>query len=186
MGAYEECPSTYCEELDSYVAGNGVLVAAVGNDRECTKTEYPACSWLTVGVGGVEGKESDGDAILKDTVSSWDRSSQYGTISFKNLNDGTTYCPWCYNRSGTFASFTPDVYSVGVISTDADKRISGTSYAAPQVAASAMIDHADGGIRTYTDALNRFVDMNARNVVDQNSSKDPSRNGEQMNANYYF
>lgn len=185
-GAYSECPSTFCSELDSYVSGGGIPVAAVGNREDTTATNNPACSWLTVGVGGVESKDSNGNAVLNNYVNGLQRSSQYGIIFFYSSIKIETYCYWCYYGSNREVSFTPDSYGVGVIDTDNNKTIGGTSFASPQVAASALIDYADGGISSYTDALNKFTSMNAATVVDKNSSKDPSRDGEVMRADYYF
>lgn len=186
VDAYSECPSTFCSELDSYVSGGGIPVAAVDNNKENTETCHPACSWVNIGVGATEKKDANDNAVLKTNENGPERDSQYGTIFFHSQLKVETYCSWCYNRSGRDVSFAPDSYAAGVINTDNNNKIRGTSFACPQVAASALIDYADGGITSYADTLNKFTNMNAVTVVDKNSSKDPSRDGEVMRADYYF
>lgn len=177
--SWDHCPSHYCEELNSYTDGGGVPVAAVGNKDNSSQVEYPACSWQTVGTGGVHTKDSDGNPVAES-------DTEYGNVLFYEPFDNTMYCKWCYNDSGEYSSFSPEVYGVSQINTDAGNSISGTSYACPQVAAAAWIDFADGGIDSYSSAMKKFTQMNEYTVVNNDESSDAAREGQLMEADYYF
>lgn len=175
--SYNRCPNIYCEELDSYVSGDGIPVAAVGNVDNQGKVEHPACSWHTVAVGGVKSKDSNGNALTKELT-------EYGTITYYESSLDKTYCPWCEIHAQE--SFAPECYGVSNIKTDAGNTSTGTSYAAPQVAASAWIDACDGGITSYSDVVNKFKNMNDAEVMDGDKSSDPSQEGDLLEADYYF
>jgi hypothetical protein len=177
--SYNSCPSHYCSELNSYTVGGGVPVAAVDNSDRTSQAEYPACSWHTVGVGGVNRKDESGNAItVPDT--------EFGEIVFKGRNY-PAFCSWCYEESGRRRGFTPEVYGVSVINTsDYSDPLDGTSFACPQVAASAWIDFADGGVGSYSDALDRFGNMDSTTVVTTDDSKDPSIEGDLLSVDSYF
>lgn len=179
-GPFSKCPSTYCSELDSYTNGGGVPVVSVDNSDETSAVEHPACSWLTVGVGGVQKKQNDGDVVEHPT------DSQYGDILFYDPFNDTTYCPWCYNASGVSISFSPEVYGVWPVRTDAGQCYAGTSAATPQVAAAAWINFADGGIDSYSSAVNKFKNMGEYKVVNDDEDSDPSAEGDLVEADYYF
>lgn len=177
--SYNDCPSHYCSELNSYATGGGVTVAAVDNADRTSKAEYPACSWHTVGVGGVNRKDGSGNAVtVPDT--------EFSEIVF-NKRDYPAFCSWCYEESGRRRGFTPEVYGVSVIDTsNYSEPLDGTSFACPQVAASAWIDFADGGIGSYSEALDRFGNMDSTTVVSANDSKDPSTEGNLLWVDDYF
>lgn len=177
--SYGECPSHYCSALDSFRIGGGVAVAAVDNGNNTSVVEYPACSWQTVGVGGVAGKDSSGNAYTRE-------STQYSGVLFHDPLKYKTYCGWCHDASGESASFSPEVYGVSNIRTGTGETEEGTSYACPQVAASAWIDFADGGIGSYSEAVGRFKNMNTTTVVDKSENKDPAQEGDLLEANKYF
>jgi hypothetical protein len=177
--SYGECPSHYCSALDSFRMGGGVAVAAVDNGNNTSVVEYPACSWQTVGVGGVAGKDSSGNAYTRE-------STQYSGVLFHDPLKYKTYCGWCHDASGESASFSPEVYGVSNIRTGTGETENGTSYACPQVAASAWIDFADGGIGSYSEAMSRFKNMNTTTVVDKSENKDPAQEGDLLEANKYF
>lgn len=181
LNSWRECPSKYCEELSSYTA-DGIPVAAVGNKDHDSKVEYPACSWLTVGTGGVAKKDSNGNAVaVPDT--------EYGDIWFYDPFEGTTYCSWCDSASGDQNySFSPEVYGVSKVDTDASAPVTldGTSYACPQVAATAWINFADGGIDSYRSAMSKFKNMGEYDVVNNDEDSDAAKEGDLMEADYYF
>jgi|GEM_PF-2342009 len=177
--SYGKCPSHYCSALDSFRVGGGVAVAAVDNSDKTSVVEYPACSWQTVGVGGVAGKDSSGDAYTKG-------NTQYSGVLFYDPLDYKTYCSWCHDASGVSASFSPEVYGVSNIRTETSETENGTSYACPQVAASAWIDFANGGIGSYSEAMSRFKNMNTTTVIDKSENKDPAQEGDLLEADKYF
>jgi hypothetical protein len=179
LNSWSNCPSDYCEELDSFTSGGGVPVAAVGNKDNDSKVEYPACSWLTVGVGGAHKKDSSGNAVAE-------ADTEYADIAFHDPFVNETYCSWCYNSSGKDLDFSPEVYGVSQINTNANNSLSGTSFACPQVAAAATIDFADDGISSYSSAMNKFTQMHVYDVVNQDESSDPAEQGDLVEADYYF
>lgn len=177
--SWDKCPSHYCSALDSFRVGGGVAVAAVYNGDNTSAVEYPACSWQTIGVGGVAGKDSSGNAYTKERT-------EYSSILFYDPLEYKTYCSWCHDASGVSASFSPEVYGVSNIRTETGTKEIGTSYACPQVAASAWIDFADGGIGSYSEAMDRIRNMNTTTVVDKSESKDPAKEGDLLEADKYF
>lgn len=180
INSWQQCPSDYCEELDSYTTDGGVPVAAVGNKDNDSKVEYPACSWHTVGVGGVNKKDDNGNAVaVPDT--------EYGNVLFYDPFSKTMHCKWCYNASGDYSSFSPESYGVSKVLPDANnpRELDGTSFACPQVAAAAWINFADGGVDSYSSAMSKFKNMGEYNVVNNDESTDAAKEGDLMEADYY-
>ena len=177
--SWSKCPSHYCSSLDSYTTGGGVPAAAVDNTSNNSKVEYPACSWHTVGTGGVQEKDSNGNVVAES-------DTEYGHILFKDPFSSDTYCPWCYDSSGVASSFSPEVYAVSQINTDSNDYLSGTSFARPQVAAGAWLNFADGSVNSYSDAMSKFKNMNSTQVVNNDENEDAAEEGDLLEADYYF
>lgn len=156
------CPSTLCEELDSYCSAGYMITCATGNDSKESEVCHPATSYFTIGVGGYSGSCSGGY--------SRDSNSNYGSILYYDDNFNTTYCSWCYNAAGEY-SFQPDVYGCYSFNTDAGNNIAGTSFAAPVVAAGGAVHHSAYGSTDYATHRSKYHGMNNHTVCPSESSK---------------
>lgn len=156
------CPSTLCEELDSYCSAGYMITCATGNDDLETEVCHPATSYFTIGVGGYNGSCTGGYSC--------DANSNYGTILYYDDNFNTTYCSWCYNAAGQ-QSFQPDVYACYSFNTDAGNNIAGTSFAAPVVAAGGAVHHSVHGATSYSTHRSKYHGMNNHTVCPSGSSE---------------
>ncbi|MFC7080871.1 S8/S53 family peptidase [Halorussus caseinilyticus] len=155
------CPSTLCEELDSYCSAGYMITCATGNDDKEYEVCHPATSYFTIGVGGYNGSCSGGYSC--------DPASNYGSILYYDDNFNTTYCSWCYNAAGQ-RSFQPDVYACYSFDTDAGNNIAGTSFAAPVVAAGGAVHHSVHGSTGYGTHRSKYHGMNNHTVCPSESS----------------
>lgn len=171
-GQEDYCTSIFCEELDSYTSAGYVPTAAVANeDRNGGPYHYPASSWLTIGVGNAAEKTDYYEVRAAD-------DSEFGDVTY--YENGTTYCSWCHNASGTDSNFVPRIYGFGEIDGDYYNE-GGSSYGAPQAAAAAAVGIDCGTIDSYDEAVHQFENMN-RFDVHSNDSADPSRLGDVVDA----
>lgn len=156
------CPSTLCDELESYCSAGYMITCATGNDSLETEVCHPATSYYTIGVGGYNGSCSGGY--------SRDGASNYGDILYHDRNFNTTYCSWCYNAAGEWG-FKPDVYSCYQFNTDAGNTIAGTSFAAPVVAAGGAVHHSIYGSTSYSTHRSKYHGMDNHLVCPSDSSE---------------
>lgn len=157
------CPSTLCEELDSYTSAGYAMTVATGNDNKESEVCHPATSYHAISVGGYNGSCSGGYSC--------DGASNYGTIDYYYDPRDIPYCKYCYNSYGD-NKFQPDVYSCYEFQTDAGNVIAGTSFASPVVGAGTAIHASANGAISYYDHLLKYHDMNNYVVCPSGSSEE--------------
>lgn len=168
------CPSTYCEELDSYTGSGYYPFATTGNGGKESSVGFPGGEWLTIGVGGFDADCSDSDDYKRDP------SSNYGDVYFEEpYSDGNTYCSWCSSKTSDAYQHSPHVYGCYETYTDGGT-LYGTSFAAPQAAAAGVVLRAEA-VLDYQDCQSRFKNMDYYTICDDESS-DPAKLGQLLDA----
>lgn len=142
-----QCPETYCDELDSYTSAGFIPTASSGNSDADGTVTFPGGEWLSIGVGGID----DSGCSADDTYSAHD-DSNHGTIAYDN-------CSYCSARAPVTEQFVPHVYASYATETEAGEVAGGTSNAAPQAAAAAVIMQSNG-LYNYDEAESIYRNMN--------------------------
>lgn len=168
----QHCLSTYCDELEGYVAAGNIAVAAAGNnDPEWDSEEGtyiyeeyeasdPAASRYTVGVGGIHEAECD-DGYWRIVRSSYSDPTRYHDDEL---------CEPCHD-TGVDEQFVPDVYGIWAIEgPDVESDILGTSNAAPEFTAAAAL-LKEHGLDDYWEAKEIARNQNRTSVCPDEQSK---------------
>ncbi|NEU59078.1 S8 family serine peptidase [Halorussus sp. MSC15.2] len=156
------CTSTLCEELQSYASAGYAVACATGNDSMESEVCHPATSYYTIGVGGYSGSCSGGYNRANE--------SNYATVLYDDTDSNYEYCSWCYDALGT-SGFQPNVYSCYNFKTDDGTAKSGTSFAAPVVAAGSSLHYAEHGSISYERHLSKYNNMSDKVVCPSSASK---------------
>lgn len=156
------CTSTLCEELQSYTSAGYAVACATGNDSKESEVCHPATSYYTIGVGGYSGSCSGGYSRANE--------SNYANVLYDDTDSSYEYCSWCHDASGT-SGFQPNVYSCYSFKTDDGVTKSGTSFAAPVVAAGSSLHYAEHGNISYDKHLSKYNNMNNKTVCPDSASK---------------
>ena len=150
------CPSTFCEELKSYTEAGHFPVASTGNQERTDAVTFPGGEWFTIGIGGVFGSCEGGDYQIH-------YESNRGTITFETSDE--THCHWCATAVGSYSShFSPQAhgcYSTETDSNEDENVLSGTSYAAAQASAVALVMRSNY-LLDYEEALSNFKEMESK------------------------
>lgn len=157
------CPSTLCEELESYATAGYEATCATGHDSKEAEVCHPATSYYTVGVGGYKGSCSGG----YHRYSHPDGGSNYGDIIYWD-SYFKTRCSWCYNAAGA-SEFQPNIYACRHFSTG-DLDMEGNSYSAPQAAAAGAIHHSIYGTTSYSTKSSNYGQMNDHVICESAAS----------------
>jgi hypothetical protein len=172
-GTQSTCPSTYCEELDSYTDAGYYPFASAGNDYEESSVTFPGGEWLTIGVGGFDADCSGDDDYKRDAA------SNYGEIYYDDPTTSDTYCTWCSAEASDISQHSPHVYGCYETYTDGGT-LYGTSFASPQAPAAGVLFRAEGYL-DYQECQSRFRNMDYYTICDDEST-DSAELGQLLNA----
>jgi hypothetical protein len=154
-----QCPETYCDELDSYTSAGYFPTASSGNADSDGTVTFPGGEWLSIGVGGID----DSGCSDSTTYSAHD-DSNHGTIAYDN-------CSYCSSRAPVNEQFVPHVYSCYATETGAGNIAGGTSNAAPQAAAAAVIMQSNY-LYNYEEAESIFRNMDYYDICPSDEAKE--------------
>jgi hypothetical protein len=139
-------------------------VALTHNQGSETGVCATATSAYSISIGGIHDDCSSGGDFERDS------QSNYATVKYADHTPyGTSYyCVPCYNESGT-ERFQPYAYGASNLNVGNDT-ITGTSFAAPQGAASAAIMQSNG-LYDYTTARDIFENMSYYSICPSSAAK---------------
>lgn len=172
------CPSILCDLLDSYTDAGYIPVASTGNEGYTTKVNHPGTDYFSVSVGMAHGNcHVDDDEVFQRRY-----NSNYGTIMYEDPFEGVTYCHYC-NNEGSVTQFMPDVYGYSPFGVDGGREsVGGTSNAAPQVAAAALILQSND-VFDLGEAHEIFRGMDLFGICPTDDDHpDPAREGQLLDA----
>lgn len=175
-GYFDSCPAIFCQDLWAYAEAGYVAVATSGNEP-ADHVRGLGGSKYSVAVGAVtkdecgwkhwrEPKEDDEDQR---------RGTSYGTVDYSD-------CPYCSDHDSPDRQFVPDVYAVGEMYTPQSSSTTdpaGTSYAAPQVTANAVMMQSNG-LYDFWSSKDLFHKMTEQTVCQD----DAAQRGELLDAEY--
>lgn len=156
---YSYCNFQFCSELYSYIGWGYIPISISGNYGETASVTQPGASWLNIGVGGIDNGDCSEDGNYRR-----DSNSNYGNIDYRRCN----YCDFVYSGS---SQHSPQVYGCYHTQTDAGAILNGTSYAAPQVTAAALIMQSNG-LYQYQQTEEIFREMDFYGICTSNSARE--------------
>lgn len=164
-----QCQSELCDELKGYADAGHISVGSSGNDAE-EVTEPGASKW-DIAVGGVHDDECS-DGFMLDPSSTLSDPAEY--------RDETACAP-C--NTGLMEEFVPDVHGVmAIYGGNMDSYVYGTSVAAPQFAAAALLLKHNGADQ-LPDTFGEIKDMARAQSVTNVCPDAESDQGQLMHAN---